>query len=147
MNLDLIERLVDRLERGTASELEFESPEGVLRLRRRGTPVGSSAADPCASAHDPAIRLRESAPRATIDSPALGVFTLRHPLASVVPELPMKVVRGERVGFLRIGALVSAVRAPHDGVVVRSLVDEDQPVGFGTPLLEFTPLPDRKDDR
>lgn len=139
-----IASLIESLEAGSATDLEFEVGGAQLRLRRGSTrrpvsaPTGAHAAEGLGSPHD--SRQDDAGGVTDILSPATGRFARLHPLAEPPnQDGDMVCSAGTLVGFLQIGPLLSGVGAPSKGTVVAQLVADGTIVGFGTPLLSFAP--------
>jgi acetyl-CoA carboxylase biotin carboxyl carrier protein len=109
--------------------LELEGPAGKLRLQRGAENVVSEAFE---EPSDPAAVI--------VRATGVGIFHDRHPLwlESRTP-VGVEVDAGAPIGFLRVGPLVTAIRAPSRGIVGHVLVQPGVAVGFGTPLFELHP--------
>ncbi|MBP7241831.1 acetyl-CoA carboxylase biotin carboxyl carrier protein subunit [Amaricoccus sp.] len=75
-----------------------------------------------------------------VTAPALGMLLRAHPLH----ERPLAgdgeaVVAGQAIALLRIGALMTPVAAPANGVIVAALAEEGALVGYGDRLFDFLP--------
>jgi acetyl-CoA carboxylase biotin carboxyl carrier protein len=108
--------------------LELTGRDGHLRLRRSGEPAAPPEA-PIAEAGEDAVA-----------SSGCGLFLHAHPLH----ETPLvrrgdRVVAGQVLGLLKVGALLLPVRAPHEGVVKAVIAPDGSLVGFGEPLIELSP--------
>lgn len=79
--------------------------------------------------------------RHTVTAPSLGVFLHRHPLHDT-PLAPAgtAVAPGDLLGLLRIGSLLLPVTAPLAATVAGFHAAHDSLVGYGTPLVELTPI-------
>ena len=81
------------------------------------------------------LRLAESVSAMQILSPAPGRFHADHPAGAKLPGSPRVVRKGDLVGWLRVGPLVLAVRADHDGALGDPVVADGSIVGYGTRLF------------
>lgn len=111
--------------------LELTGPAGHLRLRRGGEPEVTADRTDEPLAEDESVAM---------PSPGFGIFLHAHPLH----ETPLVragdgVAAGQVLGFLKIGALLIPVPAPHDGVVSDIVAQDGTLVGFGDPLFRFSP--------
>ncbi|WP_340523577.1 hypothetical protein [Cupriavidus necator] len=135
MNLEDIERLVQRLHGSPIAklELELEGQRLVLQRPADGDGVGSDGAGQgMPQAETPGAALD------FIRAPAAGVFYATHPLAEETFALADRTVgAGEAVGYLRVGSVVSAVNAGERGVPGEQLVESGTLVGFGQALFAF----------
>jgi acetyl-CoA carboxylase biotin carboxyl carrier protein len=73
-------------------------------------------------------------------APALGNFLRTHPLH----DKPLAVegealVAGQAIALLRVGALLTPVPAPADGMIVGAVPEEGALVGYGDRLFDFLP--------
>jgi acetyl-CoA carboxylase biotin carboxyl carrier protein len=114
--------------------LELRTPEGTLRLGRKGASSGEivqlDAADD-GTAAAPAVATASS----------VGQFLHRHPLhAAPLVRIGERVPAGQLLGLLQIGPLLLPVHAPLAGVVAAMRVAAGQAVGYGTALVELQGL-------
>ncbi|AGW94096.1 hypothetical protein [Cupriavidus sp. DF5525] len=135
MNLEDIERLVQRLDGKPIArlELELEGKHLVLQRPADGDGVGSDGASQgMPQAETPGAALD------CIRAPAAGVFYASHPLAEETFALADRTVEaGEAVGYLRVGSVLSAVNAGERGVPGEQLAESGTLVGFGQALFAF----------
>ena len=119
--------------------LELTGPAGYLRLRRGSEPA-STLQRPAADevAETPVAEAKHDA----LPSPGCGAFRHAHPLhETALVRAGERVTAGQVLGFLQIGALLIPARAPRDGVVSAVLATDGSLVGYGDPLVEFSPQP------
>ncbi|NPT55411.1 acetyl-CoA carboxylase biotin carboxyl carrier protein [Paraburkholderia elongata] len=77
----------------------------------------------------------------SVTAKSAGIFLTTHPARSTpLVSAGDHVKPGEIVGLLQIAQLCVPVVASADGVVVKTLVAHGTTVGYGTPLLELSPL-------
>jgi acetyl-CoA carboxylase biotin carboxyl carrier protein len=108
--------------------LELSGPDGTLVLGRAGVRPSVSA---------------ETQAAVEVAAPSLGVFLDRHPLAArPFVESGEAVAEGGCLGCLRVGALLTPVRAPRAGLVAARLAEPGTLVGYGTALFRLHPLPE-----
>lgn len=126
--------------------IEISKPGATVRLtmEQAFSPVGAEAP---AQAVSPAIPAEyasavETAQTRTVNITATsaGIFLSTHPVRSTpVISAGDRVKPGDVVGLLQIAQLCVPVVAPADGVVMHLCVEHGTTVGYGTPLLEFSP--------
>ncbi|MFS8973482.1 hypothetical protein PO002_03080 [Cupriavidus necator] len=137
MNLEDIERLVQRLACSPVGTLELELEGKRLVLQRPADGDGVQAQCEGTSQGMP----HAESPEAALDfirAPAAGVFYASHPLAEETFALADRTVEaGEPVGYLRVGSVLSAVNAGERGVPGEQLVESGTLVGFGQALFAF----------
>lgn len=128
MTPDEVRQIAAWLEASGLDTLELVTPRMRLRLTVGGDPAAPAAAEPA----PPAV--------AGIEARHAGVFLPAHPWrdAPLVPP-GQHVQAGQVVALLRVGLLLQPVTAHADGTVGRCLATPGALVGFGTPLLEFSP--------
>jgi acetyl-CoA carboxylase biotin carboxyl carrier protein len=144
-----IRRLADLLRDYGLSEVEVER-EGVrIRLRREPAPVSAAPAGPAVRAAAPAAAATHAAspePGAdeahllTIEAPMVGTF-YRAPS----PDAPPFVRDGDRVKKGQVVCIIEAMKLMNEieskvaGRVVKTLVENAQPVEYGQPLFLLEP--------
>jgi biotin carboxyl carrier protein len=146
MNLQTIEEFVRLIEAGTVELFEIESDGALLRLRH-GARSGSvrSATDVSVSSEALSLESAAASSSATIKAPATGLYFREHPLHSGIRtiQLPLTIQEGDVVGYLQVGAVVSAVLAPLSGQLQEQLIADGCLVDFGTELLRMTSIMSR----
>lgn len=113
------------------TRLELAGPNYTLTLGRGAAPADQGAKSPESEAEADLL---------PVTAPALGTFLRTHPLH----EKPLAadgdaVVAGQAIALLRVGALLTPVPAPADGLVVGALPEEGSLVGYGDRLFDFLP--------
>jgi acetyl-CoA carboxylase biotin carboxyl carrier protein len=117
-------------------ELELSGPDGHLRLRRGGPSAVPGRGGPEEAVAPPHDGSGEDA----VASPGFGLFLHAHPLRDAPLVRPGdRVMAGQVLALLKIGALLLPVRAPREGVVTTVLATEGSLVGFGDPLVALSP--------
>lgn len=132
MTAEDVRQIAAWLEASGLDQLELITPQMRLRLKLGGDPAAvpvDSDTPPPPPAAPPCLEARGT-----------GVFLPAHPWRDRPLVQPGQQVRaGEIVGLLRIGPLLQPVTAAVDGTVGRQIAAPGAMVGFGTPLMEFTP--------
>jgi biotin carboxyl carrier protein len=129
MNAEEVRQIAAWLEAAGLDDLELTTPKVRLRLTLGGAAVAPAPASPQAPPEQPGLAARGT-----------GEFLIAHPLAEAPLVRPGQWVRaGDIVALLRTGALIQPVTATEDGIVGAPLAVPGTVVGFGTPLMEFTP--------
>ena len=106
--------------------LELHTPQGTLRLGRRGDDIVELP-----------VEVTE-AETVSVHALSVGVFLLSHPLATTpLVRIGEQVQAGQTVGLLKIGALLLPVTAPQAGLVDALHAADGLAVGYGTPLVEL----------
>ena len=155
MNLKDIKELIEMLKESDITDLQIEKDEYKVRLKREKIMasfelprVAQSAAAPSAM---PAVApAAQPAQTAQEEHDAQGLVTVTAPLvgtfyASSTPESDPFVSVGDRVKKGQVICIVEAMKLMNeiesevDGVLVKCLVDNSQPVEYGEPLFLVEP--------
>lgn len=127
MTADEVRQIAAWLEAAGIDRFELTAPGMRLRLTLGGG--GTRAAQPEAPPVTPRLVARGT-----------GLFLDTHPCGDAPLVRPGQRVRaGAIVALLHTGPLIQPVTAIEDGIVGALLVTPGTMVGFGTPLMEFTP--------
>jgi len=111
--------------------LELRTPQGMLRLGRRGDDIVEL----------PAEVTEVESELVSAHAHSVGVFLHSHPLAAApLVRTGERVEAGQPVGLLKIGPLLLPVTAPQAGIVDGVHTADGLAVGYGTPLVELHPL-------
>jgi acetyl-CoA carboxylase biotin carboxyl carrier protein len=117
-------------------KLDLTGPDGHLRLRRGGKPPAVPARD---GPEEAVAGPRGGSMGDAVASPGFGLFLHAHPLRDAPLVRPGdRVMAGQVLGLLKIGALLLPVRTPREGVVEAVLAAEGSLVGFGDPLVALS---------
>ena len=159
MDLKIVQRLIQMMDKGGVHELELEDEKDGLKLRlKRGADVVPQApvvqlmhapgAAPMPMAHaahapaGPAPAPTAAAPAGTpITSPMVGTF-----YRSPNPESEAFVSVGSRISVDQTLCIIEAmkvmneIRAEIAGEIVQVLVENGEPVEYGQPLFLVKPL-------
>jgi acetyl-CoA carboxylase biotin carboxyl carrier protein len=145
----LVRRLAGILNATGLTEIEVEHGGLKIRVARQGSPAAAAvpapalyapapaaaAAAAAAAAPPPAAALEE--PRGeVIKSPMVGtVFLASQPGAEVFVKVGDQVAQGQTLLIIEAMKTMNPIPAPRAGVVLDLLVDNEQPVEFGEPLV------------
>lgn len=110
------------------ARLELTGPAFTLALARGGAaPATVEAPEP-----EPDV--------VPVLAPALGRFLRTHPLHDrPLADDGAAVVAGQPLALLQVGALLTPVPAPADGMIVAATAAEGALVGYGDRLFDFLP--------
>jgi acetyl-CoA carboxylase biotin carboxyl carrier protein len=129
--LDHVEQLSAWLAATDIGLLELKGPTGTLRLLHDGSSVQIQNVD---GRDTPQFH----ADTFVVRAPAVGIFLDRHPLCErAAAPIGAELVADAPLGFLQVGALLTAVPAPWRGSVTSVLAEHGKIVGYGTPLFEL----------
>jgi acetyl-CoA carboxylase biotin carboxyl carrier protein len=144
----------DEVRAGLASLLaDLPRLPSALRVEAQGVVIELTWQTAAPAAHQvaaalPAEPVAGAAPPAQPDpglhhvtAPTVGVF-YRSPEPGAAPfvDIGSVVVPGEQVGIVEAMKLFLPVEAGHPGRVVEMLVEDGEPVEFGTPLITLEPV-------
>ena len=166
MDLRKIKALIEAVTEGDIAELEVESKEGTVRIRR--DPRNEDAAKPYVVMSNPALSTPEAAPAAlpapleqpvispstptaesaadddvdaeVITSPIVGTFyEAPSPDASAFVEIGDTVKAGQVLCIIEAMKLMNEIEAEVGGVVVKRFVSNGQPIEYGEKLFAVKP--------
>ena len=129
---DLVRALAGVMQQDSVTELDLELGALTLRMRR--------AVGPAAVASAPAISDVEAAmppaPGHVVSAPMVGTF-YTSPTPSSPPFVTVGdfIVAGQTIGIIEAMKIMNEITADRSGVVVEFLVDNAQPVEYGSPLI------------
>ena len=130
MTPDEVRQIAAWLEAAGLDGFELTTPTARLRLTLDCASPGAAKTLPLQPAPEPP----------SLAARGTGEFLAAHPHADALLVQPGQRVRaGDIVGLLRIGVLIQPVTTTEDGIVGALLAKPGTIVGFGTPLMHFTP--------
>ena len=151
-DVETIRQLVALMSEHDLSEVTLRLGKASLRLRRGALVSGVAVPAPIVPAvHSAPSRAVPSAattpaaeaafrPVSQIKSPTPGTFYNREkPDAKPFVEVGSRVTPGTVVGLIEAMKIFNEIQAECSGVIVRALVDNGQPVEYGTVLFEVDP--------
>lgn len=137
----LIRELAELLNETGLTEIEIEKSGLKLRVARTGQATTYAVAPPV-GASTPA---KEPAPIAVVDaaghpgavkSPMVGtVYRASEPGASNFVDVGTKVTEGQTLLIIEAMKTMNHIPAPRAGTVTQVLVEDNQPVEYGEPLV------------
>lgn len=145
MNIDEIKAIIDLLKDTDITEISIEKEGVKLRLKRerymgsfdivqRGHIDAGRSGEPSQTAEDTSHLY-------TVTSPIVGTF-YRAPSPDAEPfvEVGTRVKKGQVLCIIEAMKLMNEIESEVDGIVVRILVENGQPVEYGEPLFLIEPL-------
>ena len=146
IDIELVRRLADLLAETGLTEIEIES--GPLRVKvARGLSVADVESIPALQAPaQPAVLIGAPQPAAApaapelrgevVKSPMVGtVYLQANPGAAPFVKVGDRVEAGQTLVIIDAMKTMNPVPAPRAGKVLQVLVDDEQPVEFGEPLV------------
>jgi acetyl-CoA carboxylase biotin carboxyl carrier protein len=148
MNLDEIRKLIDLLKDTDVSEIQIEKEGVKLRLRRErllssyGFVEGPAREKRIEDGTQmPPEEADDSSQLFTVTSPIVGTFfRASSPDAEPFVEVGSRVQKGQVLCIIEAMKLMNEIESEVDGVVVRILVENGQPVEYGEPLFLIEPI-------
>ena len=147
MDVRKIKKLIELIEKSDIAELEIvEGEESVRISRNSSTPVMVAAPAPVAIAPmaapvagdfiPPPIAEAEAPLGETIDSPMVGTFyEAASPTSAPFIKVGDSVSIGDTLCIIEAMKMLNQIESEKSGVIKEVLVDNEQPVEFGQPLL------------
>jgi acetyl-CoA carboxylase biotin carboxyl carrier protein len=152
MDLEQLRALLALLETHDVSEFRYKDADVALQLRLGPPPApvrevvahAPVAAAPAVAAHVPThVAAQEPAHHddgAIVKAPMVGTFYVApSPGAAPFVEIGQTVRVGDPLGIIEAMKLLNEIEAEVAGVVVARLVENGQPVEYGTPLFRIRP--------
>ena len=136
---DLIRELADLLDETGLTELEIEEDDVRVRVSKGTVAAAPAAAAPApapapAAAPDAETVLRDDP--GAVTSPMVGtVFVAPEPGQPAFVKVGDTVAEGQTLLIIEAMKTMNPVVAPRSGVVKQILIENEQPVEFGEPLL------------
>jgi acetyl-CoA carboxylase biotin carboxyl carrier protein len=142
MELEDLKELIELLKDSDITELQVEKDGTKVKIKReRFLPSLEVPVHKSAAFHEKAAETEEEAQRlVTITSPIVGTFyRASSPEANPFVELGSKVGRGQVLCIVEAMKLMNEIESDVDGIIVKILVENGQPVEYGEPLFLIDP--------
>ena len=148
MKHDEIKELISIFDESDLTRLKINDKEFSITLEKgtlqtvAAAPVSvaapAPAATPAAPVESETKTAAESTPAGdTIDSPMVGTFYVApSPGAAPFVKVGDRVSKGQTVGIVEAMKIMNEIEAEFDCIIKKMLVEDGQPVEFGTPLFE-----------
>lgn len=143
MELDDLKELIELLKETDITELQLEKDGTKVRIKREK--ILSSMEIPVqkfGALQDKVTRETEEETRViTVTSPIVGTF-YRAPSPEAAPfvEIGSRVKKGQVLCIIEAMKLMNEIESEVDGIVIKILVDNGQPVEYGEPLFLIEPV-------
>ncbi|OGW24872.1 MAG: acetyl-CoA carboxylase, biotin carboxyl carrier protein [Nitrospirae bacterium GWC2_42_7] len=144
MELEDLKNLIELLKDTDVTELQIEKDGSKVKIRRDKifSSMEISAQRPLSIQENIIKETEDENQRLiTITSPIVGTF-----YRSASPEAPSfvdhgtKVKKGQVLCIIEAMKLMNEIECETDGIVVKALVENGQPVEYGEPLFRVEPL-------
>lgn len=144
MELDEIKALIDLLKDTDVTELEIEQEGRKIKISRNKliAQVEMPRIEHAPEKARPGQIEEEAAQRLiTVTAPLLGTFyRAASPDAPPFVEVGAKIKKGQVLCIVEAMKLMNEIESEADGVVMRILVENGQPVEYGEPLFLIEPV-------
>ncbi len=149
-----IKELISIFDESDLTRLKINDKEFTITLEKGVLASAATVAAPVVQAAAPAVSApavqeapvseEKSAPASdalTIDSPMVGTFYVApSPGAPAFVKIGDKVSKGQTIGIVEAMKIMNEIEAEFDCVIKNRLVEDGQPVEYGTPLFEVEKL-------
>jgi len=149
-----IKELISIFDESDLTRLKINDKEFTITLEKGALASAATVAAPVVQAAAPAVSApavqeapvseEKSAPASdalTIDSPMVGTFYVApSPGAPAFVKIGDKVSKGQTIGIVEAMKIMNEIEAEFDCVIKNRLVEDGQPVEYGTPLFEVEKL-------
>jgi acetyl-CoA carboxylase biotin carboxyl carrier protein len=147
-----IKELISIFDESDLTRLKINDKEFSIMLEKGGnqsaavapiqkTPVAETTSTPVVAAPVESKEISASTNALTIDSPMVGTFYVApSPGAPAFVKVGDKVSKGQTIGIVEAMKIMNEIEAEFDCVIKKKLVEDGQPVEYGTPLFEVEKL-------
>lgn len=144
MELEDLKNLIELLKETDITELQLEKDGTKVKIKREKllSSIEMSALK-STSLHEKIVAETEEETQrlVTITSPIVGTFYRSiSPEAAPFVEVGLKVNKGQVLCIVEAMKLMNEIESDIDGVVVKVLVENGQPVEYGEPLFLIEPI-------
>jgi acetyl-CoA carboxylase biotin carboxyl carrier protein len=144
MELEDLKNLIELLKETDITELQLEKDGTKVKIKREKllSSIEMSALK-STSLHEKIVAETEDETQrlVTITSPIVGTFYRSiSPEAAPFLEVGLKVNKGQVLCIVEAMKLMNEIESDIDGVVVKVLVENGQPVEYGEPLFLIEPI-------
>ncbi len=144
MELEDLKELIELLKDSDITELQVEKEGTKVKIKRERflQSLEMPAHKPTVFQEKTSAETEEDSQRlVTITSPIVGTFyKAASPEASPFVDLGSKVSKGQVLCIVEAMKLMNEIESDVDGLVVKILVENGQPVEYGEPLFLIEPL-------
>jgi len=144
MELEDLKNLIELLKETDITELQLEKDGTKVKIKREKllSSIEMSALKSTSLHEKLAAETEEETQRlVTITSPIVGTFYRSiSPEAAPFVEVGLKVNKGQVLCIVEAMKLMNEIESDVDGVVVKVLVENGQPVEYGEPLFLIEPV-------
>lgn len=145
MELEDLKQLIELLKETDITEFQVEKEGTKVKIKReKFFPSLEITAQKAQSLQEAAIKkeIEEETQRLiTVTSPIVGTFYRSpSPEAAVFVETGLRVKKGQVLCIIEAMKLMNEIESEADGILIKALVENGQPVEYGEPLFLIEPL-------
>jgi acetyl-CoA carboxylase biotin carboxyl carrier protein len=145
MELEDLKQLIELLKETDITEIQVENEGTKVRIKREKYFQSLDIATPKApSIQETSIRKEvedETQRLITVTSPIVGTFYRSpSPEAPIFVETGLRVKKGQVLCIIEAMKLMNEIESEVDGILLKALVENGQPVEYGEPLFLIEPL-------
>jgi acetyl-CoA carboxylase biotin carboxyl carrier protein len=144
MELEDLKELIELLKNTDITELQWEKEGAKIKIKKEK--LLSSIEMPLKHSTDFQAKIEKETEEVTqrlitVTSPIVGTF-YRSPSPDAPPfvELGLKVTKGQVLCIVEAMKLMNEIESDVDGIIVKALVENGQPVEYGEPLFLIEPI-------
>ena len=141
MELEDLKGLIELLKETDITELLVEKDGTKVKIKREK--IFSSVEIPLPKAQETIVRETEDETQRliTVTSPIVGTFYRSpSPDAPAFIDAGMRIKKGQVLCIIEAMKLMNEIESEADGIVIKALVENGQPVEYGEPLFLIEPL-------
>jgi len=146
MELEDLKNIIELLKETDITELQIEKDGTKMKIKRekffQQLEIPVQKTPPAGSVQEAIMREAEEEQRLfTVTSPIVGTF-YRSPTPETAQfvEAGTRVKKGQVLCIIEAMKLMNEIEAEIDGILVKALVENGQPVEYGEPLFLIEPL-------
>jgi len=144
MELEDLKELIELLKETDITELQIERDGSKVKIKREKilTPIGMPVQKSSVYEEKIVAETEDEIQRlVTVTSPIVGTF-YRAPSPDAQPfvEVGQRVDKGTVLCIVEAMKLMNEIESDSDGIIVKVLVENSQPVEYGEPLFLIEPL-------
>lgn len=142
--IESVRELIAMMSKGGISELDLTTGDVSIRLRGQSATVAAPAASHHSAPVGHAAAAGQDEPEGNvITSPMIGTFySAPSPGEAPFVKIGDEVEMGQVIGIIEAMKIMNEITADHAGVIVEALVQNAQPVEYGSPLFRVVPADD-----
>lgn len=145
MELEDLKQLIELLKETDITEIQVEKEGTKVKIKREKYFQSLEiAAQKAPSVQESALRkeIEDEAQRlVTVTSPIVGTFYRSPtPEAPVFVETGLRIKKGQVLCIIEAMKLMNEIESEVDGILVKALVENGQPVEYGEPLFLIEPV-------